>query len=370
MTNTASGSGTLKVTEGNSTTAHDLNLLSAATTTSGTQTINGSTTQTITLSSTDTLSSLVNKINALGGGLSASIINDGSNTPYRLSLTDSETGVAGNVVVDASQISGLSLQQVATGKNALLSLSGSSSTAAGLIVSSSTNTFTGVLSGVTLTAQSASTQPVTISITSSDSQIATDLQAFVSSYNQFRSAITTDTAYNTTTNSGAVLFGDFTGFQIDTQLSQLVNATFGSGTGTVKTLADVGITVNTDGSLTFDQSVLDSAWATNSADVTQFFTAKSTGLSDQFKSVINQLAGTNNSSLTTRINALQPEISNHNTQITQMNARLTNETNLLYSQYYAMDLAIGQLKQDGNVINALAPIDPYTDSTGTSDSLA
>ena len=65
LTDTAHGAGTLSVTEGSSTTANDLNLLGAATTLNGVQTINGSTTQTITLKAGDTLTDLQNDINKL-----------------------------------------------------------------------------------------------------------------------------------------------------------------------------------------------------------------------------------------------------------------------------------------------------------------
>ena len=67
LTDTANGSGTLSVTEGDSTTAQDLHLLGAETTVNGAQTINGSTTRTITLKPGDTLTDLQNDINNLGG---------------------------------------------------------------------------------------------------------------------------------------------------------------------------------------------------------------------------------------------------------------------------------------------------------------
>ncbi len=72
LTDTSGGSGTLKVTEGNSTTAADLHLLATATSsTSGsqtTQTIDGSTVTTISVSSTDTIQDLIDKINASARG--------------------------------------------------------------------------------------------------------------------------------------------------------------------------------------------------------------------------------------------------------------------------------------------------------------
>ena len=66
LEDTAKGSGTLSVKEGDSTTAGDLGLLGNESTVNGTQTINGTTTHTITLQSGDSLTDLENDINTSG----------------------------------------------------------------------------------------------------------------------------------------------------------------------------------------------------------------------------------------------------------------------------------------------------------------
>ncbi len=304
LTDTAHGSGTLSVAEGDSTTASDLNLLGAETSVDGTQTINGSTTRTITLQAGDTLTTLQNDINNLGAGLSASILTDSSNDPYRLSLTATQSGQAGNMIVDASQISGMSLQEMAQGQNALLALGDSSASATGdttapIVISSSSNTFTGVLPGVSLQVNSATGQPVSVTVGNDGTNIATNLQSFVTNYNNFRSQLTTDTAYNTTTETGSVLSDDGSALELDTQLSQLLTTTF-VASGPVQSLADVGITVQSDGTLTFNQDQFDSAWAANPTAVEQMFTTAKTGVSAQFDTLINQLAGPTDSLLSSR----------------------------------------------------------------------
>ncbi len=370
LTDTANGSGTLAVTEGNGTTAHDLNLLATATTNSGSQTIDGSTTRTITLAAGDTLTDLQNKINALGQGLSASILTDGSSTPYRLTLTGSQTGTAGQMVVDTSQIAGLSLSQLSAAQNALLAVGTGGGSSGGLVVSSATNTFTGVLPGVTLQIKNAAGQPVSVNIGTDDTQVSANLQAFVANYNNFRTELNTDTAYNATTNTGAVLSDDTAADQLDTALSQLVAGTF-AGNGKLDSLAAVGVTVQSDGTLSFDQSVLDSAWAADPSSVQQLFTTKNTGISAQFKNLINSLAGDPTSLLAERISGLQTEIADNQSQITLMNQRLSDQQNRLYTAYYNMDLIVGKFKSLQNVLANLSPIDPYIgSSTGSGTGLA
>jgi flagellar hook-associated protein 2 len=374
LTDTANGSGTLNVTEGNSTTAHDLNLLGTETTATvgGPQTINGSTTQTITLQATDTLTDLQNDINNLGAGLSAAIISDGSSNPYRLSLTATQSGQAGNMIVDASQISGMSLQEMTQGQDARLALGNASASNASasntpVVVSSSSNTFANVLSGVSLQINSASGQPVSVTVGNDGSNIATNLQTFVTNYNSFRSQLTTDTAYNTTTETGAVLSNDGSALELDTQLSQLLTSSFASS-GPVQSLADVGITVQSDGTLSFNQTQFDSVWSSDPTAVQQMFTAANTGVSAQFDTLINQLAGPTDSLLSTRATALQSEITDNQSTITQMNQRLSDEQNLLYTEFYNMDLTIGKLKNTQSVISTITGIAPDFGGSNSSSS--
>jgi flagellar hook-associated protein 2 len=362
LTDTAHGSGTLSVTEGNSTTAHDLNLLSAAATANGVQTINGTTTRTITLKAGDTLTDLESDINNLGGGLSANILTAGSSNPYRLSLTSTQSGAAGNLVVDSSGISGLSLQELAHGQDALLALgnassSNSATSAPPVIVSSSSNTFSGVLSGASLTINSATGTPVSVTVGNDGSNIATSLQNLVTNYNSFRTQLSTDTAYNTTTNTGAVLSDDGSTLQLDVQLSQILTQSF-SASGPVKSLADIGITVQSNGTLSFNQNQFESAWSSNPAAVQQFFTASKTGVSAQFDTLINQLAGPANSLLSSKAAALQSQISDNQSTISQMNQRLNDESNRLYTEFYNMDLTIGKLKNTQSVISSITSIAP------------
>jgi flagellar hook-associated protein 2 len=361
LTDTARGPGTLSVTEGDSTTAADLNLLGGEGPVDGVQTIDGSTTRTITLKAGDTLTTLQNDINNLGAGLSAGIITDSSSNPYRLSLTATQSGQAGNMIVDASQISGMSLEEMAQGQNALLELGSGGSNSGGpnapVVVSSSSNTFAGVLPGVSLQVNSAGGQPVSVTVGNDGTNISSNLQTLVTNYNNFRSQLTTDTAYNTTTETGAVLSDDGSALELDTQLSQLLTRTFASN-GPVQSLADVGITVQSDGTLSFNQNQFDSAWASDPTAVQQMFTAAKTGVSAQFDTLINQLAGPTDSLLSTRATALQNEISDNQSTITQMNSRLTNEQDLLYTEFYDMDLTIGKLKNTQSVISTITGIAP------------
>ena len=273
----AGGTGTLGVSEGSSTTARDLHLLGQETSVGGVQTIDGTTTQTIALGSTDTLTDLANDINNRSAGLSAQIINDGSSTPYHLSLTATRSGAAGNMIVDASQFGALSLERMTRGQNALLALGAASSGSAPVVVSSSTNTFTNVISGASLQIVAATGQPVTVTVANDGSNISSQLQSFVKDYNSFQSQYSTDTEYNTTTQTGAVLNEDPAALAVGAAMAQMLTTQFLAG-GPVRSLADLGISVGSDGTLSFNQSQFQTAWADNPQAVQQLFTTKNTGV--------------------------------------------------------------------------------------------
>ncbi len=363
---TAVGTGKLSVTEGSSTTAQDLHLLTAETTAGNVQTVDGTTTQKITLTSTaDTLTDLQNKINQFGGGLSASILDDGSNQPYRLILTSTQAGKAGNLVIDASQLGGLALQETTQGQDALMALGGGTNLAAATLVSSSTGRFQSVLPGVNLSIQNATGQAVTVNVATSDSNIASNIQTLVTNYNNFRSQLTQDTAYDTSTNTTAVLTTDPTTTQLDIQLSNLLSSRFVSS-GPVQSLADLGITLQNDGTLSFNQTTFDSAYSANPTAVQQFFTTAKTGFSDQIDNLIDQLAGQGNSLLSARVTALQQQASDNTDRIKQMNSMLNDEQNRLYAEFDAMETAISNLKNIQNVVTAITPLDPWVGNTTTS----
>jgi flagellar hook-associated protein 2 len=368
LTDTSQGTGTTTVAEGTSTTAADLHLLQTASsaTQSGkpVQLINGSMTQTLTLTATDTLSSLVTKINNLDAGVTASIINDGSNTPYRLSLTSNQPGTAGATIVDTSGLkTSMPLTETVPPENAELTL-GDSSSSSSVLISSSNNNFTDVLPGATLQVGQPTGEPVSITIGSSNSGLVAAVQSLVNDYNSFQSTLTQDTTYDTSTNTGAVLSDDPTATQVGTSLSNLLNQQI-FGTGSIQSLAQLGITFNSDGSLALDTSTLQSEFTSNPDDVKEFFTQTTNGFAVQLDNLVNEAAGSNNSMLSSRMSALSDMMQDNSAKITSMNQMLSDQRQNLYNQFYQMEVVMSQLQNSMSIVNTLSTLN----SDGSSDNI-
>ncbi len=357
LVDTAHGSGTLQVASGSGTSASDLHLTGAEATATvngqPTQVINGSTTTTINISSTDSLQSLIGKINSANAGVQASEVNTGSPiTPFRLVLNSDQGGTAGNLQFDTSN-SPLSLTQTTAGQNALL-LVGSGT--GGFIASSATDTFSNVLAGADITLTGTSANPVALTVAQDPSALASSIQAVVNGYNAVVSNVASATAYNTTTNSAAVLEGNTAVLQVQEQLSNLVSGQLSGNSGSlVQSLADLGISVNQDGTLSLNSNTLSTLLATNPQDVQQFLSAANSGLSTQFKNALTQLAGPNNSLLSNTTSALATNILNNEAQITQMNTQLTSEQNSLTAQFDQMEVTVAKLQANLSAISAIQP---------------
>jgi flagellar hook-associated protein 2 len=307
---------------------------------------------------------LISKINSANAGVQASEVNTGSSIdPYRLVLTSLQGGTAGNLQFDTSN-SPISLTQTSAGQNALLLVGSGNS---GFVASSPTDTFSNVLAGANLVLTGTSTSPVSLTVAQDPSALASAIQSIVTGYNSIVSAIGTATAYNTATNTGAVLEGDTSVLQIQTALSNLVSGQLaGNSGGSIQSLAELGISVNQDGSLSLNSSTLSSVLASNPQGVQQFLSTANSGLSAQFQTALTQLAGPTDSVLANRTTALNTEVSDNQAQITQMQAQLTVEQNALTAQFDQMEVTVSQLQSNLSAISAIQPFETIGGGDATS----
>ena len=362
LVDTARGSGEMKVTEGNSTSARDLGLLNTVSEVQIdgqlTKVIDGTTTRTIELTGTETLQDLTKKINALGMGVSATTLTDGSSRPYRMALVSERSGRAGELTIESS-IAGLNFDETVAGQNALL-LYGAS----GMLVSSTTNQFKGVVNGVNLEVKQGTGKAVTVTVATSTTSLTAGVKSFVDNYNKFRDKLLELTKYDIEGNTRSVLSGDATALRLDTDLSNLLSRRI-DGAGKIRSLAEIGITIDEEGKLELDESKLTAAYAADADAVQRFFATADTGFSARMKKMVNQLAADDTSMLSRRIEALDRKVTENQQRLDFMQVRLDTQRVRLLTQFYNMEIAIGKLK---NNLTALDAIQPLTTSSSSSSS--
>jgi len=226
----------------------------------------GSTTATNVSTGNQTLAEVVANINAANAGVSASAIDTSSG--YVLELSSSASGSQNDLTIDTGAFSGSSLGNLTTaqaGQDAIIDIGGNSADQ----VTSSSNQVSGLLPGLTVDLQSTSTSLVTITTGPDTKAVATSVQGLVNAANSVLSAIAKYASYDPQTNVAGPLFGSP---QLE-QLQQGILSIFADATGT-STLDSqaIGITLNKDGTLSFDQSTFESAMQANPQQVEALFT--------------------------------------------------------------------------------------------------
>lgn len=303
----------------------------------------GSATTITTGSGINTLTDLENAINGDNLGVSASIITDA--TGSRLAITSNTSGSAGSFTVSSSGGT-FGFTQAEAGGNASLTVNGIS-------VSSASNTVTGVLPGVTLNLQSASPgTEITLAVTPDASQASTAINQFVTDYNTLIKAV--NTQFIDTAGSGqGVLAEDPTVQSLQSELLGALSYTSTSGS-TTTSLASLGISVNTDGTLTVDSGTLNSALTSNFSTLQNFFQGSAlngfaNSLDQQLTSFISPADGAftlDLKSITSETTGLQDDINNFQSNVI---APLKTQLQAEYSQ---AEIALQQLPDELKNIDA------------------
>lgn len=361
------GTGTFSVADVTSTTASDLHLTGTATVGDygGTPSnlIDGSMTYTIELDEDATLEDLQAEIEQLNMGVAAGILNDGSSTPYRLTLTSDQSGRAGRFVVDTSGIASMTMTETAAAQDALLVVGSSAST--GVMVASSTNRFTGILSGVTLEVQQASSSPVTVTISASSADPVASIQAMVANYNTFRESLNDAMAYNSATDESGALQGDSAALRLDTELSNLLSGRFSSA-GSVRSLGELGITINDDGTLSFDQGTFQTKFDADQDAVKEFFTTANTGFSARFSELIDQLGGADDSLLSAKSDAIAAKIEDNQERIDTLTERLAKQRERMVAEFAQVEVAIAKMQSNLDLLDSISSL--WSNSSDSSSS--
>ncbi len=312
-----------------------------------TLTLKNGTTQSLDLTGKDTsLNGLVSAINGDPSlGVSATIINDGSATPYHLMLIANKTGDQSAVTSISSSNSALQsmlgFTQGTASSVAETAASNASVHINGIAVTSQSNTLQNAIQGVTLNLSAVDASPSTLSITHDDSQITQAVQGFVTAYNGLQSTIQSLTAYNTATQSGSILTGDPVALQVQEQMFGALN-TVVSGTTTYQSAFQLGLSTDpTSGSLTLDTNALSAALSSNPGDV-QAVLGGTRGLGSAFQTLSTNMLQTGGlfSNASDSMNQMMTDLQS---QYTQTSDRISADMENYRQQFTALDSTVGQM---------------------------
>jgi flagellar hook-associated protein 2 len=301
----------------------------------------GGTPLTITPASSS-LSDLASAINTQSNGLvQAAVVNVGPNgaPDYRLSLTAAKLGA---VAIDLSDSSGSLIAESHAGSAATYEVQGSATQ-----LSSDSRTIT-LAPGLTvdLLGANASSDFTTVTVRNDASSLASAFSVFAQAYNRAAS----DLAQNHG-QSGGALEGDSLVRTLNGVLQQLA----GYSNGTPETsLANFGISVDTNGQLSVDTSAFTTAANANFAGLASTLGGSSTGgFLQAATNALNSVNDLTTGSIQVEENTAQDQITAQNSKIADEQAKIALLQSNLTAQIVKADAAISALESQLSYVNGL-----------------
>ena len=233
----------------------------------------GSTVTEITIDdSNSSLDGIRLAINNSGANVQANFINDGSTTnPVKLVISGKQTGTENAVSISASntlfgfgQSSPISFTETQAAQNASFDLDG-------VAVSKASNVVTDVISGTTLTLESAGSGIITLS--PDEEAIKEKVQNYVDGYNEIILHLRSELALTESTGETGVLFANFTIQNLQQTLRETVSDEVVGIDGSFNFLSQIGVRTQSDGTISIDDGILSTAIASDIGNVTQLFSS-------------------------------------------------------------------------------------------------
>jgi flagellar hook-associated protein 2 len=321
---------------------------------------NGVSKGSITLPANGSLTDAAAAINASGLGLSATIVRLGP-TNFHLQVSGSSTGLANTFTLqsstETSTTAGGAFTTTVGASDAVLTLQGSN----GLQATSSTNSFSSLLTGVSVTVNAVTPvggSPTSIAVSADNTGATSKVQALVTAANNVLSKISQYT--DSSSGSQAALKGDWS---INSLSGQILDAVTNAVGG--KSAATFGLAVDRYGAMTFDSGVFSAAANSNPAGIAAVFggangdgsdgvpgTADDVVATDGIGSRLMQLAARASDStigtLTSLAKGQDSQATDIQGQIDSWTLRLQLRQKTLTDQFNAMETALGTLKNQSS----------------------
>jgi flagellar hook-associated protein 2 len=238
---------------------------------------NGNGTKSITVdNSNNSLQGIRDAINAAKIGVTATLINDGSDTPYRLVFSLDSQGVSNSMKVSVSGDAAVGsllahdpagtqgLSETVTAQNANFKLNG-------VAVTKTSNSVSDVLEGVTLNLSKVTSSPATLTVARDTASVSNSISGFVKAYNDLATTLKNVSGYDAASKRGAILQGDSTVRSLQTQLRGILGTTVTGTPGDLTTLSSIGVAFQKDGSLAVDQTRLNDAMTNHFDEIASLF---------------------------------------------------------------------------------------------------
>lgn len=294
----------------------------------------------------NTLAGVRDAINSSDAGVSASIVQDGDKS--HLVITAKETGASNTIKITGTEdFAKFSFDPTNT-ESSTMAVSQAAQDAKvkidGVEVTSSTNTISDAIPGVTLNLSKVTKEDDSYGLTVSNdkSSLQSSVSDFVNAYNTMIKQLTTMTAYNSETKTAGALQGDAGARNILQQIkTTMTNAV--TGNDTIRTLSDIGVTLQKDGTYSLDSVKLNKAATDNFSGIANLMTSES-GIVSQMKTLTKGFLSEDDGIITEKTKSIQSSIDKNTESQKAMQTRLDALQERYTTRFNNLDLLLANLQ--------------------------
>lgn len=276
----------------------------------------------------NSLEGIAKAINDAGLGVSASIINDGTASPYRLVLSGDT--VADTFTLDASALTGgtdanpvMSNTQIAQQAHIQID---------NIDIYSDTNSVKDAISGVTLDLLSADAAVATnLSVNVDESKTEEKIKGFVDAYNEVVNFISEqkDTGWAS----------DSTFRSVKRQMQSMLTSSLVGSSGSYSTLAEIGFETQKDGTIQLDSTRFSDAMTKDFDSVLKLFAGEDgvDGVAKKFADYLEELTNSSDGVLASREEGTEQNLRRIDQRIETFEIRMEAREKTLRAQFTAME---------------------------------
>jgi flagellar hook-associated protein 2 len=307
----------------------------------------------VTVSDGASLESVAWALNHSGAPVNAAVLDDG--THRYLSLTPTDTGYpVGGTPADALTV--VETSTGTTGRALKVSVFQEATNAVvhvdGLRFERSSNEVSGAIPGVTLSLQATGSVAEDLVIAHDLPATTAKLKTFVDAYNSVIAFVQAQLAVTEASDREGTLAGDSAVRTLQASLQQLITSAVRED-GSVRTLADLGVKTERNGSLSLDPAVLGKALVRDPRALDELFTTAEAGIAARMDELVDRYIDTGGI-LASRKQSLQGRISDLDDEIGTMETRIETYRERLLQQFTAMENVVAGLRSMGNYLDALS----------------
>ena len=294
--------------------------------------------------------------------VNATIVRSGAGD-YQLVITSKETGEQNAITAISSSDQQLNavmgfdsqnseqsaMTEVAKAQDAHFTLNG-------IAVTSASNTIKDVVTGVDITLKEVTTTEQFLTVEADNSQAQTAIKEWVDAFNQLQSTMSSLTQFTAKDSNSAELnssngplLGDATLRNID----QSIRSIFSKGQpGEISVLAQIGINMDSHGTLTIKENELNKALSTNSDAVAKLFTGdgQTTGIANEVFAKVSSFIDSDGT-IDTVTNGLNSTLKSLEKRYDQVNQSIDQTLERYRTQFTQLDVMISSLDSMSNYLN-------------------